>query len=62
LDYHSSIEDAARTAAAAGVRTLVLTHLVPPPAPGTEAEWIGEASAHFDGEIVLGTDLATITC
>ena len=29
LDYHSSCEDAGRTAAKAGVRTLVLTHPVP---------------------------------
>ena len=30
VDYHSTVEDAARTAARAGVRTLVLTHYVPP--------------------------------
>ena len=60
LDYHSSVEDAARTAARCGVRTLVLTHPVPAPAPGTEHEWIAEAAAHFDGEIVLGTDLASV--
>ena len=38
LDYHSSVEDAAQTAARAGVGTLVLTHLVPScrsPAPRT---------------------------
>jgi ribonuclease Z len=62
LDYHSSVEDAARTAARAGVRTLVLTHPVPPPAEGTEQEWIDEAAAHFDGEIVLGRDLVTVVC
>ncbi|MGZ8762454.1 MAG: ribonuclease Z [Acidimicrobiia bacterium] len=61
LDYHSSVEDAARTAATAGVATLVLTHCVPPPAPGTEGEWIAEAAAHFDGEIILGPDLTTVT-
>ena len=61
LDYHSSVEDAARTAARAGVRTLVLTHPVPPPAPGTEPEWIAEAAALFDGEVILGTDLLTVT-
>ena len=61
LDYHSSIEDAARTAARAGVKTLVLTHCVPPPAPGTEGEWIADAAAHFDGEIILGPDLTTVT-
>jgi ribonuclease Z len=57
VDYHSSIEQAAQTAAAAGVATLVLTHPVPPPAPGSEQEWVDEAAAHFDGEIVLAHDL-----
>ena len=60
LDYHSSVEDAATTAARGGVRTLVLTHLVPPPAPGTEKQWLELASNHFDGEVVLATDLATL--
>jgi ribonuclease Z len=57
LDYHSSIEDAARTASTGGVGRLVLDHLVPPPAPGTEDEWVAEAAAHFDGEVVLAHDL-----
>jgi ribonuclease Z len=57
LDYHSSIEDAAATAARAGVSTLVMTHPVPAPWPGTEQEWIDEASAHFDGHVVMATDL-----
>jgi ribonuclease Z len=61
LDYHSSCEDAGRTAAKAGVRTLVLTHPVPPPAPGTEAEWVEQAAAYFDGEIVLAHDLMQVT-
>jgi ribonuclease Z len=60
LDYHSSIEDAAQTAKCAGVRTLVLTHPVPPPMPGTEQEWVDEASEHFDGEVVLAHDLLTL--
>ncbi len=60
LDYHSSVADAAQTAARAGVGTLVLTHLVPPPAPGTEQEWIDQAQAHFDGSVVLATDLLAL--
>ncbi len=60
LDYHSSVEDAARTAARNGVGTLVLTHLVPAPQPGTETEWIALASAHFDGPVVLARDLLTL--
>jgi ribonuclease Z len=59
LDYHSSVADAARTAARNGVRTLVLTHLVPVPAPGTEQEWLDQATAQFGGEVILATDLLT---
>ena len=57
LDYHSSIGDAAGTASRAGVGTLVLTHLVPAPAPGSEPEWEAEARAGFDGPVVVAHDL-----
>jgi ribonuclease Z len=60
LDYHSSVEDAAQTAARGGVGTLVLTHLVPAPPPGTESAWLDLARAHFDGEVVLAHDLLTL--
>jgi ribonuclease Z len=60
LDYHSSVQDAAHTAARNGVRTLVLTHLVPSPMPGTEQEWIDQATVHFDGEVIMATDLLTL--
>jgi ribonuclease Z len=60
LDYHSSVEDAARTAARNGVATLLLTHLVPAPAPGAEQEWIDLAAAHFDGEVVVASDLLSL--
>lgn len=56
LDYHSSVADAARTAARAGVARLVMTHQVPAVQPGTESEWHALAAAHFDGEIVVGDD------
>jgi ribonuclease Z len=61
LDYHSTCEQAGKTAARNGVGTLVLTHQVPPPAPGSESEWIAEAAAHFDGEVVSAHDLWSIT-
>jgi ribonuclease Z len=57
LDYHSSVEQAAQTAARGGVGTLVLTHYVPPMQPGTEEEWRALAAAHFGGRIELGDDL-----
>lgn len=62
LDYHSDIEQAAQTAARNGVRTLILNHPVPPPRPGTEDAWIEVARAHFDGEILMATDLLTVDC
>ncbi len=57
VDYHSSPEEAAMTAARAGVGTLVLTHYVPPIPPGGEDEWRSLAAAHFDGAVEVGPDL-----
>lgn len=61
LDYHSTVEQAAQTAARAGVETLVLTHYVPSIAPGQEDEWRAIAAAHFSGDIVLGDDLTSVS-
>jgi ribonuclease Z len=60
LDYHSSVPDAAQTAARHGVGTLVLTHLVPAPAAGTEQDWLDQVAAHFSGDVVLASDLSTV--
>ncbi len=60
LEYHSTVEDAARTAARGGVGTLVLTHLVPAPRPEQEQEWSDLAAAHFDGTVVVARDLTTL--
>ena len=60
LDYHSSVEDAARTAARNDVSTLVLTHLVPAPQPGTEDEWVAVAKEHFGGAVVVAKDLLSL--
>ena len=61
LDYHSSVEQAADTAARAGVETLVLTHYVPPLVPGQEDQWRALAAARFGGRIELGDDLLRVT-
>jgi ribonuclease Z len=60
LDYHSSIDDAARTATRAGVATLVLTHYIPGLPAGQEDEWRAMAAAHFSGSIVVGDDLTAV--
>jgi ribonuclease Z len=57
LEYHSSIQEAAATAARAGAGTLVMTHPNPSPWPGTEDEWVAEAAEGFSGNIVLACDL-----
>ena len=56
-DYHSSVEEAAGTAARAGVETLVLTHCVPAVAPGQEDDWRAKAASVFDGRVEIGPDL-----
>ncbi len=61
LDYHSSVEQAGQTAANNGVKTLMLTHMVPAPQPEQYDEWKAIAAKEFNGEIVIGDDLTTVT-
>lgn len=61
LDYHSGVSDAAETAARVGVKRLALTHMVPAPTPDQYPEWVAIAAEHFDGEVIIGDDLTTIT-
>jgi len=61
LEYHSGVIDAAQTAARVGARRLALTHLVPAPTAEQYPEWQAMASEHFDGEVIIGDDLTTIT-
>ena len=56
-DYHSTVEQAADTAARAGVGILILTHYVPPIAPGQEDDWRALAATVFDRQIEIGDDL-----
>lgn len=61
LSHHTTAEEAGRVAKAAGVKTLVLSHLVPAEDPAvTDQMWIDAARAHFKGRIVVGKDLLEI--
>ena len=61
LAHQTSAEDAGRIAKEAGVKLLVLTHLVPPDDPQvTDAMWIRAARSQFRGKIVVGRDLLEI--
>jgi ribonuclease BN (tRNA processing enzyme) len=54
---HTTPEQVGRVATAAGVRTLVLSHLVPGDIELAEEQWEAAVLPHFDGEIVCGVDL-----
>ena len=61
LSHHTTAEDAGRVAQAAGVGTLVLSHLVPAEDPGVSEElWIEAARRHFRGRVILGRDLLEV--
>jgi ribonuclease BN (tRNA processing enzyme) len=61
IAHQTSAEDAGRAAQAAGVKVLVLSHLVPADDPEvTDQMWIDAARKHFDGSIIVGKDLLEI--
>src|SRR5256885_7171497 len=61
IDSHTAVEDCARVATAAGVKTLVLSHLVPADDPTvTDETWLEAARPHFSGRIVVARDLLEI--
>ena len=58
---HTAVEDCGRVATAAGVKTLVLSHLVPPDdSIVTEEMWATAARAHFKGTVIVGRDLMEV--
>jgi ribonuclease BN (tRNA processing enzyme) len=57
IDSHTAVEDVGRVAAAAGVKMLVLSHLVPADDPAlTDETWICGARPYFKEEIVVARD------
>ncbi|MEM6678067.1 MAG: MBL fold metallo-hydrolase [Pseudomonadota bacterium] len=54
--------DVAETAAQAGAKTLVLTHLTPPmDRPGVLERLVGEMAQIYRGQIIIGRDLLTLS-
>jgi ribonuclease BN (tRNA processing enzyme) len=61
MSHHTSAQDAGRVAQAAGVKMLVLSHLVPPDDPAiSDQMWIDAARVHFRGPVIVGKDLLEV--
>lgn len=60
LASHTTTEDVGRIAQAAGIRRLVLNHLVPGSTAITDAQWLEGVRKHYAGDAVVGHDLMEI--
>ncbi len=61
LASHIVTEDLGKLAAAAGVKTLVLSHLVPPDDNSiTDDMWMEGVRKHYAGQVIVGRDLLEI--
>jgi ribonuclease BN (tRNA processing enzyme) len=62
IEAHSSIADVGADATEAGVKKLVLTHILPSGQPKWDRPeiWMQEVGKVFKGEIVVGEDLMEI--
>ena len=61
LSHHTTAEEAGRVAQAAGVGTLVLSHLIPAEDPSvTEEVWLEATRRHFHGRMIVGRDLLEV--
>ena len=62
MDSHTTTEDVGRIAAMAGVKVLVLDHLVPGDDPQvTDDNWTDGVKKNFSGKIILANDLMELT-
>ena len=62
MEYHSDVNDVAEMAAKAGVKKLVLTHLVPsiPESRIAERFFVQGVKSKFKGELIVGADLMEV--
>lgn len=57
---HTVAEDVGKVAARAGVKKLVLSHLVPGDGQVTDAMWLAAVRMAYHGEVVIGRDLMEV--
>jgi ribonuclease BN (tRNA processing enzyme) len=61
ISHHTTAEQVGRVAAAARVKTLVLSHFVPAEDPDVpDADWVAPVRRHYSGRIIVGRDLMEI--
>lgn len=56
---HTMLDDVGKIAAQAGVKRLVLSHMIPHDGLSRE-DWVGPIRPHFNGEVIVGEDLMEI--
>src|SRR5262249_28747823 len=56
-DEHLTPEDVGKMAAAAGVKSVVLSHLGPRPGTDDYTPWAEEVKKHFSGQVLIAKDL-----
>jgi ribonuclease BN (tRNA processing enzyme) len=61
LESHTAVEDVGKIAASAGVKVLVLSHLVPGDLDVTDETWTEGAKKNFSGRIIVARDLMQLT-
>jgi ribonuclease BN (tRNA processing enzyme) len=57
---HSPVENVGRIAQDAGVKTLVLSHLIPAIDSISDDTWPAPVAKYFKGEIIVGKDLMVV--
>jgi ribonuclease BN (tRNA processing enzyme) len=61
ISHHTTAEQVGRVAAAARVKTLVLSHFVPAEDPDVpDEEWVAPVRRHYSGRIIVGRDLMEV--
>lgn len=61
VSHHTTAEQVGRVAAAARVKTLVLSHFVPAEDPDVpDEEWTAPVRRHYSGRVIVGRDLMEI--